>query len=191
MVKRTHDLPWLVLGDFNQVISSNEKFGGNGVIWTAFNLMTNCMKNCNLFDFGASGPKYTWWNKRVGSSFTKVRLDRAIANEARSDNYPSAKVLNVPRTHSHHHPVLVRCKNIALNEQKINTFRFERAWMAHPEFVDFIKENWSFNEHNIFTSLNIIAKALKRWCYESFGDIYKQKRRLLARLKRNSKEIRF
>jgi hypothetical protein len=37
---------------------------------------------CELSDLGFNGPRFTWTNCREESDFTKVRLDRGVANLA-------------------------------------------------------------------------------------------------------------
>ncbi|EOX93148.1 Uncharacterized protein TCM_001997 [Theobroma cacao] len=76
----TNCMPWLVCGDFNRVMLSEEKMGNRSVIPNLCNQMVDCLSYCNLSTLETSSLTFTWWNKRSGAAFTKVRLDRAIAN---------------------------------------------------------------------------------------------------------------
>ncbi|XP_075091723.1 uncharacterized protein LOC142171904 [Nicotiana tabacum] len=55
---------WLVGGDFNEVLKSKDKFGGNSISAIRANHFWNRINKCNLFDLGFKGSKYTWSNKR-------------------------------------------------------------------------------------------------------------------------------
>ena len=62
--------PWLLAGDFNEILFEAEKKGGNACD----------IDFCGLKDMGFSGYKYTWSNKR-GDDNIEERLDRALATE--------------------------------------------------------------------------------------------------------------
>ncbi|XVF12860.1 hypothetical protein REPUB_Repub08aG0156300 [Reevesia pubescens] len=92
------------------------------------------MSFCNLMDLEASGPKFTWCNKRDGLNYTRVRIDRALANPLWCDLFQSVSVTNLPKTHSDHHPVCVKADYSNPLNPIPKPFRFERAWMLHDHF---------------------------------------------------------
>ncbi|CAL8076880.1 unnamed protein product [Prunus armeniaca] len=72
-VAESHELPWLLAGDFNDILSIDVKLGG------AFSGRSIGFKdwfdNQEMLDLGFARPKFTWTNKRV-----LERLDKAICN---------------------------------------------------------------------------------------------------------------
>ena len=75
-------LPWLCIGDFNEILSSDEK---NGRIPKPLGLMQafrSTLLHCGLVDLGYSGKIFTWRNGRQEMEFVEERLDRACANNA-------------------------------------------------------------------------------------------------------------
>ncbi|CAL2225696.1 unnamed protein product [Prunus armeniaca] len=72
-VAESHELPWLLAGDFNDILSIDVKLG-----W-AFSGRSKGFKdwfdNQEMLDLGFARPKFTWTNKRV-----LERLDKAICN---------------------------------------------------------------------------------------------------------------
>ena len=59
MLSIRHNLPWAVIGDFNDVTCEEEKFGGNGICRRWVTKYTGFMDFCNLIDLGFLGTKYT------------------------------------------------------------------------------------------------------------------------------------
>ena len=58
-VAELHSLPWLVLGDFNEILSGEDKFGGRRLNLNRAIEFKDCIDSCNLLDLGFSGPKFT------------------------------------------------------------------------------------------------------------------------------------
>lgn len=96
---------------------------------------------------------------------------------------PYTDVLNLPRTDSNHHLVLVQCLGSQSHIPRMRNFRFEEAWMNHLNFVKVMKESWKYERNDIAESLQNLATNLSKWSQESFGNIYRRKKRLVARLK--------
>lgn len=71
-------LPWLLLGDFNQVLSGSEKKGGCPVNQRNMAALQAVVTGCSLVDMGFSGPRFTWSNMRLGSAAIRERLDRGF-----------------------------------------------------------------------------------------------------------------
>ena len=80
MIANMHDLPWALMGDFNEVLSDDEKFGRNPICQRKVRAIKECMDDCNMMDLGFSGPKYTWTNKRELGNLIQCKLDRCWVN---------------------------------------------------------------------------------------------------------------
>ncbi|GLT94094.1 hypothetical protein SLE2022_118530 [Rubroshorea leprosula] len=86
----TDGLPWLLLGDFNQIISSDEHSEGRVTGLRGASLMMSFMQNKGLIDLGAAGCKYTWTNRQLGGHLIMKRLDRALSNVSWRVLFPEA-----------------------------------------------------------------------------------------------------
>ena len=64
VVASLHNLPWLMLGDFNELLSRHDKLGGNPLNPRRVQLFKECLDSYSMVDLGFHGPKYTWVNKR-------------------------------------------------------------------------------------------------------------------------------
>ena len=61
-VAHLHNLPWLMLGDFNEILSGEDKFGGNRVNVNKGLEFKECLDDCDMLYLGFAGPKYMWTN---------------------------------------------------------------------------------------------------------------------------------
>ncbi|GLT80975.1 hypothetical protein SLA2020_523840 [Shorea laevis] len=68
--------PWMIIGDFNDVVDQSEKFGGNQIFQTRVRAYLDCMNNCNMVDLGFIGNRFTWVNMRFSNQLIRERLDR-------------------------------------------------------------------------------------------------------------------
>ena len=62
--------PWLVLGDFNSILSQDDKLNGNAISLYETNDFHNCCHDLGLFDLNYSGCHFTWSNGHVWSKLT-------------------------------------------------------------------------------------------------------------------------
>jgi len=102
------DVAWMVIGDFNQIVSADEhhdRFLSNSRLAQR---MVDTFHSRGLLDLEASGPRFTWSNHHFGGNLVMKKLDRAVANVPWSIQFADALVNVLPKTRSDHHPILVR-----------------------------------------------------------------------------------
>lgn len=100
--------------------------------------------------------------------------------------FPEASIINIHRTHFDHCLMLLNTEGMNSNftPNIFNTpFHFLTIWMEHPNFMNFVGENWNNNLsfHDNFT--NFTCKV-KNWNGDVYGNIFYNKERLKARLTR-------
>ncbi|KAL7214354.1 hypothetical protein ACSBR1_026712 [Camellia fascicularis] len=85
--------PWLIAGDFNDVMGQNERRS-----FTQNNQSNRCRKfldninRCGIMDLGCTGQKFTWLNNRQGLANIMEMLDRALCNAEWSITFPEGAV---------------------------------------------------------------------------------------------------
>ena len=87
-VAQYHNLPRIIGGDFNELLSSDDKFGGRPIILSRALLFKECLYIYNRTDLGFQGPRFTWTNKQDITSLIQERLDRFFANPNWCGAYP-------------------------------------------------------------------------------------------------------
>ena len=179
-VAQLHSLPWLLLGDFNEVLSGEDKFRGRSINLNRALDFKDCLDSYNLLDLGFFGPKCTWSNRRQLSDLILERIDKCFANPSWRFLFPEALVTQLPRVFSDHYLVLLELANPpAMMRNK--PFRFQSMWLLHPKFPSVVKESWE-REHFLNNAISVFTGKAKHWNVNIFGNIFARKRKVLARL---------
>ena len=90
LLRRLRDvdsLPWVCGGDFNELLSVNEKIGDSEKSISGIIRFREVIDDCDLFDLGWSGPSLTWNNRRVGQGNVQERIDRYFADNQWRDRF--------------------------------------------------------------------------------------------------------
>ncbi|XP_075479450.1 uncharacterized protein LOC142520335 [Primulina tabacum] len=129
---------------------------------------------------GYEGAKYTWTRGLSSETYSGARQDRGLCNLEWKEMFPEAKVIHQPIIQSDHAPLLIKLFDIKQSRGK-GGFRFQAAWLTHEDFPNVIRGEWDSNiplEDNIVKMANV----LPIWNRTTFGDIHRNKRRLIARI---------
>ncbi|KAF7843712.1 reverse transcriptase [Senna tora] len=175
----THSLPWLVCGDFNEVMSQDEKWGIRPASDSRIREFKDCVDTCGLFDLGYVGQKYTWCNKRDGN-LVYCRLDRFLANGEWVNSFPNSVNHHLPRIKSDHCPILLNYSPDPTPTLK-RPFRCEKIWLNQPGFANIVREVWR-DPIPIDPALISVKNRALRWNRISFGNIHSKKNLLIKRL---------
>ncbi|XP_061371160.1 uncharacterized protein LOC133313766 [Gastrolobium bilobum] len=173
--------PWMMMGDFNEIVSPKEKIGG-----APFNLARSLkfavvLNDCNVVDIGCRGSKFSWRGpKWLHLDRVFKRLDMVCANAAWRTTFAEAYVRNLPRLNSDHNPLLVSFFPTR-HKWRDRPFRFIAAWQEHSSFPHFLKDVWC-SDLNINQSLDFLVEQLKSWNRRVFGCIQIRKDFLLRKL---------
>uniref|UniRef100_A0A2N9F7H7 Reverse transcriptase domain-containing protein n=1 Tax=Fagus sylvatica TaxID=28930 RepID=A0A2N9F7H7_FAGSY len=176
----THNAHWVVAGDFNDILSSHEKFSSSPANPKRISAFHNCLNTCNLLDLGFNGPRFTWTNKR-DRGLVMERLDRFFCNPSWQQLFEESTVLHLPRVHSDHTPILLDTEP-AQHHFGDRPFRFETIWLTDLSFPKLVHESWQTFPNNVNLALADFTTRVTSWNKQEFGNIFYRKRRLLARI---------
>ncbi|XP_059431636.1 uncharacterized protein LOC132165159 [Corylus avellana] len=143
VLSRLPPTPWICIGDFNEVISNAEKWGGSSRSSNHMRLFQVALEDCELSDLGFRGPKYTWSNCRDGSEFIKERLDRGVANVAWRELFPDVEVRVEVSTNSDHAVLILSLIRQQRGNYKYRRFRYEASWALDRRYKTKINQVWS------------------------------------------------
>ncbi|CAM8888112.1 unnamed protein product [Rhodiola kirilowii] len=129
--------PWLVLGDFNEVLFGWESKGRRLRREWQMRSFREAIEDSGLSDLGYRGTPFTFSNRREGDFEMRARLDRAFGNDQWSTLFPVVEVRHLVFSVSDHYPLLVEFnKNRMMFKKRL--FRFEPMWLRHEGYPDFI-----------------------------------------------------
>ncbi|CAH2079493.1 unnamed protein product [Thlaspi arvense] len=134
------DKPCLMLGDFNDIISSDKKKGGPPRSESSFSLFRNMLYVCGLHDLKTTGGKYTWAGIRH-SHTVKSKIDRVVANCHWLDMYPTTYVQLLPWIGSDHRPLLLH--NELHRRCGYKLFRYDNRWQYHLKVQELVANTWN------------------------------------------------
>lgn len=95
------DLLWLVAGDFNEILSLDEKTGRSRNIWQMDNFCS-AIPDSGLFDLRFDGSKFTWKGSTLLNDHIRARLDRGLASASFSQLFPDCVVKSTLENHFDH-----------------------------------------------------------------------------------------
>ncbi|XP_024190144.1 uncharacterized protein LOC112194121 [Rosa chinensis] len=163
------------IGDFNELVAYADKNGGSYA--GKFGGLRDWVQSEAMIDLGYQGANFTWSSGRI-----KERLDRGFCNTDWRLLFAEARVIHLAKTKSDHCPLLLRLQPHVQNCRINPPFRFHSMWMQHEEYKGFVTTAWNNTVGNLLDKTNLLASELNTWNKDVFGNIFKKKRRLLARI---------
>lgn len=97
-------LPWVIGGDFNEVLFSSEKRGGNVCDSNNMAAFHDCLDKNGLKDIDSLGHPFTWNNRRT-EGYIEEKLDRCVSNDTWGSLFPGAFVDIITWDGSDHSPL--------------------------------------------------------------------------------------
>jgi endonuclease/exonuclease/phosphatase family metal-dependent hydrolase len=126
-LKSNSQEPWLMLGDFNEVLWDFEHFSARHRPERQMVDFREILSHCDLHDLGFSRFPWTYDNKQRGESNVQVRLDHVVASPDWKQIFPSAHVQHLVSPRSDHCPILIEVEK-EQNSKPPCIFRYEIMW---------------------------------------------------------------
>lgn len=157
------NLPWCLIGDFNDMMYIDEKRGGREHPRNLLAGFVDILNECNLIDLGFTGEKYTWEKLRGTNGWIQERVDRGVATREWCNLFPDAEINVLEVAPLDHLPL-----NLQLNKKvyvpRTKRFLFENIWIREKECLNLIKNSWESTEgEDIITRINFYCLKLEEW----------------------------
>ncbi|XP_026457292.1 uncharacterized protein LOC113358007 [Papaver somniferum] len=159
-----YDLPWVVLGDFNEILNFNERIGSNSSSShiSSMNHFNHCVEISQLFDLPFSGDFYTWSNKLIDPGRIMSKIDRVLANIEWTSVFTQSKDDFLAPGISDHSSMVV-----SVYEKRLHgppPFRFFNYLTNEPDFLDIVRSVWEekVNGNPMFILVSKLKKVKKR-----------------------------
>lgn len=123
-IKSSSSIPCVMFGDFNEIMSQDEKKGGNPRSERAMDAFRGAIDGCGLCDLGYRGSWFTWKRGKTIATFVRERLDRFLADMNWCNIFPHFSVKHLPIFHSDHAHIILSASDSRLREGKGKLFKF-------------------------------------------------------------------
>ncbi|XP_074288011.1 uncharacterized protein LOC141613169 [Silene latifolia] len=188
---RQSSLPWMCIGDFNEILFANEMKGGNRAQWQ-MNNFREAVEECGLADIQYEGYGYTWDNGKSGEANRQSRIDRAMGMGEWKDKFPYARLIHLEREWSDHSPLKLILDRRGERESCTSKFRFEQVWVGEDGCEEVVVRGFDRGGEDLVEALRASAMELQSLKKISIGKIVKaiaMKRRQIARLNEGGRSV--
>ncbi|XP_074271538.1 uncharacterized protein LOC141595469 [Silene latifolia] len=131
--------PWIIMGDFNNVLAMCERIGSEVTI-AEMRGFQECVDMCGVVDIPAQGSFFMWNNKHEVGAMVFSRIDRAMVNDEWLLQYPDAITTFHPEGLYDHCPCTMNMTGVVA--RKKGSFKYYNMWGKDPGFLRIIKSVW-------------------------------------------------
>lgn len=157
------NLPWCILGDFNDILAAEEKKGRVERQNWLISGFRQAIQDVGLVDVPTEGYFFTWFKSLRTDRVVEEKLDGAISNSDWSMLFQEAKVKRLTVSTSDHYPILLCCEVNSMQDRPHKGFKFENYWLTEPEFNNFVMEQWHKDENeNIIDKLENYGESMMK-----------------------------
>ncbi|KAF7824555.1 reverse transcriptase [Senna tora] len=177
-------IPWACVGDFNEILSQNEKEGVRLHSQSQIEHFRSFVDRNGLLDVPLKGCRFTWCNNRVDGC-VKEKIDRVLVSNEWMNLFPNMIAMALPALGSDHSPIITNLNPKPMKRAK--EFKFEDYWMEHEDFTGILQRSWSRdNDADNWAKWrrngNNFQQAVQDWSKKTFkradGEITKLKLKL-------------
>eukprot|EP00267_Zea_mays_P032771 XP_008666548.1 uncharacterized protein LOC103645237 [Zea mays] len=158
---------WLIIGDFNLIISAEDK-SNNNLNKRLMGAFRSVLNDLELKELPLRGRRFTWTNSR-----THTRIDRAFCSNDWDLMFPSCSVQALSSLVSDHCPLFLSGDTL---RRPYKGFCFESFWPKLSGYSNVVENAWNrqltiFNPFlRLHTKLQRTAKALRKWSKALIGN---------------------
>ena len=164
--KRLWGERWLIAGDFNDIVSNEEKWGGNSRLESSFQDFKQFINGNHLLDIGFVGHPWTWSNNWEQGGDIKQRLDRGLCSYPWSQVYEKIHCTHIA-SYASDHSILLFDTMMNIGRRK-KRFYFDKRWLKRDDIGEVVRSAWE-NEFNGSRMFQVVLKitncrvALLKW----------------------------
>lgn len=135
----SNGIPWIFGGDFNVILSEDEKLGGLPFEQQEVVDFALFISSWSLMDLTFNGSIFTWWNGRIEEECIFKRLDRVLVNNESMGVFTSYEVHHLIRNGSDHASLQLTCNSDEMLGRK--PYKFLNFWTKHKQFKDVVNQH--------------------------------------------------
>lgn len=173
-LSRVSNLPWCVMGDFNDLMYDVDKKGNHPHPKALMEGFRNAIEESLLSELDLTGGLFTWEKGRGTGNWVQERLDRAFATRDWWTKFPLCKLAVITTPVSDHDAIFLDFMEVAV-PKKVFRFKFENTWLKEPSFIREVAGYWeSIPTSHLLPKLNSVSRYMEKWG-RNFFNKFKEK----------------
>ncbi|CAA7040441.1 unnamed protein product [Microthlaspi erraticum] len=153
--------PWFLTGDFNDILDNTEKQGGPIRSEASFGVFREFMATNDLYDLQHTGNSLSWRGVRY-DHLIHSRLDRAVANSAWSEMFPTGRSAYLRYEASDHRPIISFFEPTL--KKRRGLFRYDRRMKNNEEIKKLVDKTWKANlSQTVQGKISACRREISRW----------------------------
>ncbi|XP_074266578.1 uncharacterized protein LOC141589854 [Silene latifolia] len=161
VLKRQSSLPWVCIGDFNEILFSTEMKVGSRPQWHMNNFKA-AVDECGLRDVSWEGYNFSFDNGQSRDANRQSMIDRAMCAGPWLDLFPFAKLFYLDRAWSDHSPLKLVLNIRELEGVKRRQIRFEQIWTEDEGRGEVVERGFNRGRGDLVAMLQACASELRK-----------------------------
>ncbi|CAA7018860.1 unnamed protein product [Microthlaspi erraticum] len=162
-IATTRHGPWMMCGDFNEILSNAEKRGGRIRAESSFRNFRLMLQVCDMQDLNYKDNMFSWvGNTRDG--IVECCLDRVMANSEWRQAFPASETEFLEIAESDHRPLIIYIEYE--ERRKRGQFRYDKRLAQEEDFVDTVKNFWHHkcsHVQDLRVQLRLCRTEMAKW----------------------------
>ncbi|KAL0705016.1 hypothetical protein Bca4012_071441 [Brassica carinata] len=159
------DEAWILTGDFNELMSNEEKLGGAVRSKASFWDFRNMASTCKIRELRSSGNRLSCAGVR-DRVWVQCRLDRSFGNDEWFNLFPRAHVEYLKMWASDHRPLLISF-SLENEDSSWGRFYFDKRMIGKVGFEDAVRIGWQVSDSSadigILERIASCRKEMAKW----------------------------
>ncbi|XP_057793037.1 uncharacterized protein LOC131009639 [Salvia miltiorrhiza] len=166
-----HDLPWIVGGDCNEILSQKDCCARSRRPWSQMRDFSRTLQFCGLQTLSCEA-QFTWFNHRKNEEARSLKLDRFVCNRGAMDVFDFQIVRALDPHMSDHLPLLLKMEKMEDRVESGNGYKrfyFEQKWFVDKTFAaDFLTQWSNLGMTSLKERLDGCQQFLTSWSKKKF-----------------------
>ena len=139
-INKTQQGPWCLIGDFNNVLKTNDRVGGKMVCEKEYKDLRTMMDNTGLAEMDSKGDYYTWSNKQ-SENIIYSRIDRILGNTEWFSKNLNFSLTNMIPGISDHAMLCLRDDSVPVKRKA--RFKYANCVSGMDNFTETVAKCWN------------------------------------------------
>ncbi|XP_019163182.1 PREDICTED: uncharacterized protein LOC109159537 [Ipomoea nil] len=156
-------LPWVVMGDYNDLLDQFEKRGRVPHPGWLINGFREAVADSGLQDVPFGGHQYTWVKSRGTDRMIEEKLDRILANDSWLNLFEGVQALSLTVPYSDHRPLILTPVTLP-SVRKRARFCFDNMWLREEACREIVTHSWDRSIGlDTLARVEACAQDISRW----------------------------